>query len=287
MSNFKKTRQSVCFSLLAFITQLAFAQTLLSTYSIEQEMLEFQKYFSDRFPYIPLKAFNNGPYSLPQVTLQKKSWSMLMKIPPYEHDMTVARKQWRKEQNGFSLEQCMSAYPPSNQFPYATQSRIITAEQAINSCVEKQGGDLLKPGSTRLEGLVGVFRESTNGSPIEIDYNNPVIRSMYASGRQIFWARRGQKNFSCAYCHINNAGNRLRGEVVSAALGHTAGFPTYKMAITTSGGTWISLHEQYGICYLRSGASPLPTQHPDLISLEVYQAVNDTGVTVNAPGFRP
>lgn len=256
--------------------------------SVRQEIRVFQQFFERRFPALQLSEFNNGAYSLPQSAGLKKGWEMLMGIPPYEHAMIEAREAWLQQFDGNSLAQCMSTYPPANQFPFALPDGIITAEQAVNNCLKRLGKPPHRLGSAELTALVAVFREQANGKFVEVDPDDPSMRQMYRRGRTVFWSRRGQNNFSCATCHVNNAGNRLRGEVLSAALGQTAGFPLYSLSrvVDTGNSAWISLHEQYARCYTRSGAVPLPSHHEDMLALQIYQTLNDTGVMLRAPGFR-
>ncbi len=263
-------------------------QADLESTSVRQDIREFQDFFMQRFPSLALSDFNNGAYSLPQSARLKTGWDMLMHIPPYEHAMAEAREKWHRESGGRSLAQCMSSHPTGNRFPYATPNGIITARQAITRCLSWLNGPSHRGNRDEVVALVAVFREQAGDKPVNVDIDDPLIRRMYFRGRTVFWSRRGQNNFSCATCHVNNAGNRLRGEVLSAALGHTTGFPLYSLSelARTGESAWISLHDQYADCYIRSGAVPPPPHHADLLALQIYQTMNDTGVTLRAPGFR-
>ncbi|MXZ81117.1 MAG: sulfur oxidation c-type cytochrome SoxA [Gammaproteobacteria bacterium] len=255
---------------------------------IRPEIRRFQEFFLERFPSVPLEKFNKGPYSLPQSTLRGTTLRFLERLPPFEHALIPARSEWNRTYNGITLGTCMSRYPSASQFPYVLNDRVITVERAILDCLDLQDRTSPMPGSPEFNALVGVFREQANGEPIQIDVDNPALKYLYALGRKMFWARRGQYNYSCAGCHVENAGNSLRGKLISAALGQTAGFPLYSLKrASQSGFGWISLHEQYRRCFIRSGAAPLPVEDEALIALEVYLTANDTGVPLNAPGFHP
>ena len=106
-------------------------------------------------------------------------------------------------------------------------------------------------------------------------------------GRQYFWAKRGQMNLSCANCHVHNAGNRLRGQVLSAALGHGMGFPAYSLHWERSEDPMGTLSRRYSRCHAFAGAAPLPAQSETQIALELYQAIMNSGVPLTAPSLRP
>ena len=289
----------VCVSLvwvtLACNCQVAYGQVLSSPglpsiAKIEQEIIDLQGYFKNRFPDAPIEEFNNGAYSLPQSENRRFSWKLLKVLPPYEHAMIEARNLWiRPSINGSRMDDCFDGHPGANQFPYFGNGRIITIESAINECLRKNGKNTLEYSSSTLAALTAVAREKSNGKPFTINIDSTEIRQAYAQGRQLFWARRGQNNFSCASCHIENAGNRLRGDVISASLGHPAPFPLFSPAMESSGAQdpWITLHDQYAACFVRAGAEPPRAQSSSFIALEVYQAITSAGVPVNAPGLRP
>ena len=43
-----------------------------------------------------------------------------------------------------------------------------------------------------------------------------------------FYTRRGQLNFSCATCHVQNPGERIRAEILAPALGILNAMPIYR-----------------------------------------------------------
>ena len=211
---------------------------------------------------------------------------MTLAVPPYEHLLARARLQWaRILPGGESLDTCMATQPPASEFPYHDGQAIVSAAAAVNRCLQGNGGDALELSSAQLAAYVAVFRERANGQPTRLDYSSAGIRQAYSQGRQFFWARRGQRNQSCASCHVNNAGNRMRDDIISAALGHGTGFPGFSLAQSVSGEQprLRTLHQQYSACMERSGAQPLALQSDSYLFLEVYQGVMNTGVPLRAP----
>ena len=118
-----------------------------------------------------------------------------------------------------------------------------------------------------------------------VDYLTIPMQKAYADGRQFFWARRGQKNQSCASCHVDNAGNRLGLDVIGPALGQGTGFPGFSLEQSVSGDRprLRSLHQQYRKCMARVGAEPLALGSSTFIALEVYQGIINSGVPIGEP----
>ncbi len=256
--------------------------------SIDDEIEQFQRFFLEHFYSVSLREFNKGPYSLPQSELKASTFHFLERLPPYMHALFPARSDWNRTYNRITLKDCMSHYPPANQFPYVLDDQIISVELAILACLKLQGRSFVEPSSRLLSALVAVFREQSRGSPNQINPANEKIKDMYREGSRLFWSRQGQYNYSCASCHVFNAGNTMGGEVISAALGHTSAFPVYSQTrLSQTDNGWISLHEQYQRCFSRSGAVAPPYGDRRLLALEIYQTINDISIPLNAPQSRP
>ncbi|MCY4051257.1 MAG: sulfur oxidation c-type cytochrome SoxA [Gammaproteobacteria bacterium] len=276
------------FFLLIIAVFFAWVSSVLSQdNSIDEEVESFQAFFLERFYSVSLEEFNQGPYSLPQSASKESTFHFLEQLPPYMHALFPARSDWNRNYNGITLKNCMSQHPPANRFPYVLDDQIISVENAILACLKLQGRSSVKVGSSLLSALVAVFREQSRGSPIQIDWVNEKLKYMYQEGYRIFWGRRGQYNYSCASCHVSNAGNTMGNEVISAALGHTSAFPVYSQArLFQTGNGWITLHEQYQRCFSRTGAVAPPFGDQRLLALEIYQTLNDLSIPLNAPQSR-
>ena len=267
----------------------------LSAEDIENDIRDYQQYFLQRFAATSLADFAKGAYGLPQFSDQKFSRDLLSIIPPYQHNLDKIRHQFTQSIDGQgSIAECMQRYPEAQQFPFAFNGEIITVENAINRCLVALGKSALSYHSDKLNRLSAVFREAFKGKPRQSRYADNDLKKAFQLGRHLFWSKRGQQNFSCASCHVKNAGNRLAERIISASLGQSGNFPLFspgkvqrlQKVIRSSNTSWVSLHDQYALCFIRSGAAPLPPQSADYQALEVYQAVMDTAVPIQAPAFR-
>jgi len=104
----------------------------------------------------------------------------------------------------------------------------------------------------------------------------------YEAGKQHFYAKRGQLNMSCADCHQYNAGNRVRADILSPALGHTSHFPVYR----SKWGGLGTIHRRYGGCNKQVRAKPYKPQSAEYANLEYFETYMSNGLESNGPGAR-
>ena len=254
---------------------------------IEQDIEAFQTFFRHRFMGLALETYRHGVNALPQYAKRRKNWELLMVFPPYEPDLQRARLEWRTPfPNGHSLDDCFSGKPGGHQYPYFDGVTIQTIVSDINHCLVSNDRSPLSPVGAKMARLVAAFRSRSNNEPVAVDFRAERIRAAYEKGKQLYWTKQGQLGFSCASCHVDNAGNRLRGEVLGAALGQTVGFPVYRTKWALSGQPWGTIHRRYAACMTQMGAVPFEPQSAEYIALEVYQAIMNTGIPLQVPSLR-
>ncbi len=255
---------------------------------VKKEIAEYQAYFKKRFPTVGLSDYSDGVNALPQYAERRANWELLMEFPPYEADMDKARALWNKPmKSGKALASCFSR--PATKYPYYSNEakEIRTIEMDLNDCLKKNGEEPiknLKHGKVAL--LVAAFREQYNGQTWNVDVDSPGAVAAYEAGKKFYWTKRGQLNFSCANCHVHSAGNKLRGDVLSAGLGHTTGFPVYRTKWALKGKPWGTVHRRYGGCNKQVRAKPFKPQSEQYRALEFYEAALSTGVPLKVPSQR-
>jgi len=105
-------------------------------------------------------------------------------------------------------------------------------------------------------------------------------RPVLERGRALYEERRGQLNLSCAQCHDDNAGQRLRGDVISQ--GHVNAFPIYRLVWGEPG----SRHRMFEWCMQSIRAEPFDRGSEEFVALELFLAERGAGLTIEAPGVR-
>ena len=258
----------------------------------EEDLAQFQQYFKDKFPTVPLEAYNDGVNALPQYAERRANWEILMEFPPYEEEIEKGEKLWNTPfANGETYANCFKngGKGLAVAYPYYDKKagKMRTIEADLNECRTMNGE---KPIKNLKHGdmarLVIVFKRLSNGLPMAVKLDSPEAVAVYEKGKQFYWARRGQLNMSCATCHVQNAGNKIRGDVLSAGLGHGTGFPVYRTKWAQGGKPLGTIHRRYGGCNKQVRAKPLKPQSASYTALELYENYMNTGVPLKVPSQR-
>ena len=85
---------------------------------------------------------------------------------------------------------------------------------------------------------------------------------------------------------ILTRGNMVRGDVMSAGLGHGVGFPVWRTKWQVAGKPWGTIHRRYGGCNKQVRAHPFKAQGQEYKALEFYEAVMNTGIPLKVPSQR-
>ena len=264
------------------------AANAISEAEIKKDIEEFQSFFLKRFPGVTLAEYSDGVNALPQYAERRANWELLMEFPPYETEMDKAAEEWVKPfANGKTFDDCDLA--AGNVYPVydAATDDLRTLVADINACLKANGEKPIKNVKVgKMARLIAHYRAQFNGQPMAVDYSHAGAQKWYEKGRQFYWAKRGQLNFSCANCHVQNAGNKIRGDVLSPGLGHTSGFPVYRTKWAVAGKPWGTIHRRYGGCNKQVRAKPFKAQGTEYKALELYEAVMNTGVPLKVPSQR-
>ena len=271
---------------------IAFGAPMTALATPEDDLKEFQSYFKKKFPTVPLEAYNDGVNSLPQYADRVGNWELIMEFPPYEEDIEAGEELWNTPfKNGKTYASCFKnggkglavAYPYYDK----ESKKMRTIEGDINQCRVDNGEEPIKNlKHGEMAQLVIAFKRLSQGMPMAVKLDSPEAVEMYEKGKHFYWARRGQLNMSCATCHVQNAGNKIRGDVLSPALGHGTGFPVYRTKWSLAGKPLGTIHRRYGGCNKQVRAKPLKPQSDSYVALELYQAYMNTGVPIKAPSQR-
>ncbi|HKJ89142.1 MAG TPA: sulfur oxidation c-type cytochrome SoxA [Gammaproteobacteria bacterium] len=125
-----------------------------------------------------------------------------------------------------------------------------------------------------------VFVKSlSDGMPLDIATDGKA-KKYWDKGRKFYWMKRGQLNFSCGTCHVQNAGMRIRGQILSNARGQYVKFPTFRMKKQQTR----LMDTRYRGCNRKVRAHDLPFQDPAYRALEVYHGSLSNGLDMKVPG---
>ena len=162
----------------------------------------------------------------------------------------------------------------------ARLGRLLNLEGRIQQCrAERQKATPLAYESQRAAGADGARRAPVARPADERAIDGPA-RPFFEAGRALYHERQGQLDLSCAQCHEDNWGKRLRAERISQ--GHANGFPIYRLEWQTLG----SLHRRLRACYQGVRAEPPTSGAPELLALELYLAWRAQSLPIETPAVR-
>ncbi len=162
----------------------------------------------------------------------------------------------------------------------AKAGRIHSLDTRVQNCrVEHQKGAPLAAESEGLLSLTAVVAYQSRGMPLGVSIEGPA-RAVFDLGRRTYEQRFGQLNLSCAHCHEQSWGQRLRSETVSQ--GQSNGYPIYRLEWQKLG----SLHRRLRSCYLSVRSEPPSHGSAEHLALELYLAWRAKGLPIETPAVR-
>ena len=87
---------------------------------------------------------------------------------------------------------------------------------------------------------------------------------------------------ACADCHVYNAGNKIRADLLSPGLGQVTHFPVYRSAWGELG----TLHRRYDGCNKQVRATVQGPGSGEYRTLEYFHTYMSNGLEINGPGSR-
>ena len=247
----------------------------------------FRDYFTKKFPKVALEDFVNGPYSMNAD--MHRQWEEKEQFPPYEFALEAGKEMFSKPfRNGKSYADCFAnggigvrqTYPMFD----STEGKVITLELALNRCREANSEAPYSYVKDEMAALTAYMAFTSRGKPFDIRIpDDPRALDAYQEGKRYFYTRRGQLNFSCATCHVQSPGERIRAEILAPALGILNAMPIYRSEWSGMGTT----SRRFTTCNSQIRGVPLEPQAQDYRDLEYYLSYVSNGLPISGPGARP
>lgn len=163
----------------------------------------------------------------------------------------------------------------------ADAGTLLNLEERINRCrTQHQGTQPLPYESDELLAMTAFVARQSLGMPFAVAIDGAAA-PFYAAGEAFYHRRQGQLNLSCAQCHEEKAGRRLRGDVISQGL--PTGYPAYRIEWQSLG----SLQRRLRACSLGVRAVQFEYGSAPYLSLELYLAKRAEGLPNETPAIRP
>ncbi|MEK6749026.1 MAG: sulfur oxidation c-type cytochrome SoxA [Pseudomonadota bacterium] len=251
----------------------------------EDDLKSLQKFYKERFPDLKQDEYVNGVYALDAGL--REQWQAIEDFPPYEMDIDEGKKLFETPfKNGKTYGSCFEkgGISIAHKYPYfdAKTGKVVTLEQAVNDCRKTNGEEPLPWYKGKIAQIMSYMNFTSRGNVIKVDIPNDAARQAYEQGRKYYFARRGQLNMSCAHCHIDNAGRRIRADLLSPAIGHAAHWPVYR----SDWGAVGTLQMRFDGCNKQVRAKAAAPQSDEYRNLEYFITYMSNGLPLAGPTSR-
>jgi len=271
-----------CAALALSITALP----MLAQATPEDDLKAFRAYFHKRFANVPKDDFINGVYSIDKAS--REQWESIEEFPPYEINIEKGETLFNKPfKNGKTYADCFKngGKAIKQNYPYfdTATGKVKTLEGEINECRVANGEEPLPYKKGKIADISAYMAYTSRGNKISVQIpDDPKALAAYERGKKHFYAKRGQLNMACADCHVYYAGNRIRADILSPALGQVSHFPVYR----SKWGGLGTIHRRYGGCNKQVRAKPFKAQSDEYKALEYFHTYMSNGLEMNGPGVR-
>lgn len=251
----------------------------------EEDRKQLVSFYKSKLPSVKFEDMVHGALALDKDS--KSQYDSIMEFPPFEGVIDAGKQMWEKPfKNGKTFASCFpnGGKNVAGTYPYFDdkQGKVVTFEMAINQCLKNNGEEEFRQGDVNTMGILTAYaRTLSDGMKMNIKVEGPGALAAYEAGKKFFFQRRGQLNFSCSTCHIDNVGNRIRAEVISPTLGHATHWPVFR-----AGENLVTLQTRFRQCTNQVRAVPLAFGSDDYNNLEYYMSYRDNGLPLKASVFR-
>ena len=279
-------KQKIIMKLLTGMAGLGIALGAVTAHaSPEKDRQELVKYYTDKYPNIKVEDYVYGALAFEPDA--KAQYDSIMEFPPFESEIDAGRKLWETPfKNGKTYASCLpnGGKQIAGNYPMFDEAKgkVVTLIDAINDCRVANGEEAYKVGDKATMGrLTAYMRTLSNGMLSNVKVEGPKAMAAYEDGKKTFFTRKGQLNFACASCHVQNGGVHLRSELISPAVGHTVHWPVFR-----GGDNLVLLQTRYEGCLKSVRAVSAPAGSATLNNLEYFHSALSNGLPLKASVFR-
>ena len=260
--------------------------------AVQADIDAFQNHFKGKFPNLTLDDFSKGPYAMSEDKMMQ--FENIMEMPPFEDLRDHGEELWNTPfANGKTYSSCFSGGVETirTQFPRWNEKagKFDTLENEINTCRVANGEGKMGTGKGKHAHITAYLTTAAEGQKINVivPEGNTKALAAYNQGKTFFYAKRGQLNLSCANCHVDSAGQRIRGNTLSPALGQISHFPVWRGKWAKKKGDGFgTIQRRFGGCNKQVRAKPFKRHKSEYTNLEVFLTAMSNGMEISGTEYR-
>ena len=245
-------------------------------YNSEEELSKWNKVST-------IQEFSSGTYAFDGIG--KISRDDMMEMPPFEENIESAEILYNKHfKTCFPNPEIAGEYPKFNE----KTGKVDTLSEAIVDCATKAGLKTGKKGWNYKTGLTTdlqayfAYMSQEAEKKVNIKIESKDAAKAYEHGRDEFYTQRGYLELSCASCHVQGAGQRVRLQYLSPVLGHVTHFPVYR----TGKGKMFTLEGRLGGCNRDTGEKQHKPNSDWSSDVLYFMAYMSNGLSLTGPDVR-
>jgi sulfur-oxidizing protein SoxA len=241
---------------------------------------------------VKFEDFSKGNYAFSKNG--RASYDEIKEFPPTEEFVEKGEALYEEPfANGKSFKDCFPDPEIGGQYPYFDEKRkdVVSLTQAINECLETNGEKPWNTKKGKMAHLEAYFAFATGEAEkkVDIKVNSADALAAYQRGKEYYYSQRGYLKLSCATCHVQGAGQRVRNESLSQFLGQTTHFPVYRLkwaAASADNDGLGTLERRMSGCIKDQGQVPPGDTSKTMKELLYFMAYMSNGMTVDGPDIR-
>lgn len=231
------------------------------------------------------KDFAIGSYAYAKDA--KQQYLDIKEFPPYEEKIEEGEEIFNKKfSNGKSLANCFPDAEVGGNYPYFDEKKgeVVTLTQAINECLVKNGEKKWNTKKGNMAKVQAFIAYSTMEAEkkMDIKINSKAAAEAYEKGKEYYYSQKGYLKLSCATCHVQGAGQRVRNEKLSPLLGQATHFPVYRLKWSGLG----TLERRVSGCIKDEGQVPPKDNSAQMKNLIFFLAYMSNGMAIDGPDIR-
>ncbi len=230
---------------------------------------------------VKFEEFRLGSYAYDKVG--RSQYEEINEMPPYEDAIDAGEELYNKTKG---IKQCFPDPAIAGEYPKFDEKKgqVVTLSVAINDCLKANGQKPWKLTKGKLADLEAYFAHMSKeaGKKVNITIPSKAAAAAYERGKKNYYSQRGYLKLSCATCHVQGAGNRVRREVLSPLLGHTTHFPVYRLKWQGLG----TLERRIKGCEKNQGENPHKPGSQWMSEMLYFMAYMSNGLPVDGPDIR-
>ncbi len=229
--------------------------------------------------------FNIGTYAYSKDA--KMQYDAIKEMPPYESDIEAGEELYNKKfANGKSLATCFPDPAVAGNYPYFDDKKkdVVSLTSAVNDCLRDNGEKEWNTKKGDMANFQAYLANSSTeaGKKFDIKIQNADAQKAYENGKEFYYTQRGYLKMSCATCHVQGAGQRVRNEKLSPLTGQITQFPVFRLKWDSLG----TLERRLSGCVVDQGQVPPKDESTQMKELIYFMAYMSNGMAIDGPDIR-